>query len=90
MSLSATGNAPPPACACCGAGLTTTGPAAYACDCARDQWRWGLVRCLDCQRCVRHCACPDGPARDWDTIARRAVAGTLAHQRAREGEEGRA
>jgi hypothetical protein len=81
--MSTTAGTPPPACACCGAGLTTSGPVAYACDCTRDQWRWGLVRCLDCQRCTKHCACPEGPCRSWNEVSRRAVAGTLAHQRGR-------
>jgi hypothetical protein len=84
-----TGIAPPPACACCGAGLTTSGPLAigYACDCTRDQWGWGLVRCLSCLKCAKHCQCPEGPATSWDEVRRRAAAGTLAHQRAREGRQ---
>jgi len=79
---------PPPACACCGAGLTTTGVVGYACSCSRDQWGWGLVRCLSCLKCQAHCQCPEGACLSWNEVSRRAVAGTLAHQRA--AAEGRA
>lgn len=71
----------PMRCLCCGVEMSTTDLIGFRCGCTKDDWGMATM-CRDCGKCDRHCHCPEGMARDWAEVQRRAAAGTLSHQRA--------